>query len=344
MRDAVARLGDRFRAALDPLLAGVGRCALLDFPNHGNVGDSAIWLGERAYLRGRGIDVVYTCDLDTYTPSRLRAALGPDDPILLHGGGNFGDLYPRHQRLREQVAADFPRHRIIQLPQTIRFESEDAVERARGTLGRHGGFTVLVRDEPSRRMASERLGLPAHLSPDAAFALGPLPRDRPVVDLLWLRRSDGERAGGDRPAAGEDDGGPSTEVADWLLPPGGGSAARAGLFAAGRWTLARCAPARELARRAMAHRFDAAADRELARGTALLSRGRVVVTDRLHGHILSLLLGIPHVVLDTRHGKISAFREAWTRDAAGVAAASTPADAGRAARALLSGGGGRSAG
>jgi pyruvyl transferase EpsO len=41
----------------------------------------------------------------------------------------------------------------------------------------------------------------------------------------------------------------------------------------------------------------------------------VVVSDRLHGHILCLLLGIPHVALDNRHGKLRAFRDAWTREA-----------------------------
>jgi pyruvyl transferase EpsO len=50
------------------------------------------------------------------------------------------------------------------------------------------------------------------------------------------------------------------------------------------------------------------------RGCALLSRGKVVVTDRLHAHILSTLLGIPNIILDNNYGKLSSFRDAWTRD------------------------------
>jgi len=38
----------------------------------------------------------------------------------------------------------------------------------------------------------------------------------------------------------------------------------------------------------------------------------VAITDRLHGHILCLLLGIPHVVLPDRYGKLRGFVEAWT--------------------------------
>ena len=43
-----------------------------------------------------------------------------------------------------------------------------------------------------------------------------------------------------------------------------------------------------------------------------LAHGRVVVTDRLHGHILSTLAGIPHVVLDNASGKSRAMYETWT--------------------------------
>ena len=44
----------------------------------------------------------------------------------------------------------------------------------------------------------------------------------------------------------------------------------------------------------------------------MLSQGRFAITDRLHGHILCLLMGIPHVVLNDRYGKISNFYETWT--------------------------------
>ena len=47
-------------------------------------------------------------------------------------------------------------------------------------------------------------------------------------------------------------------------------------------------------------------------GMRMLSRGRVVVSDRLHGHVLSLLLGIPNMVLDNRYGKVRGMFNAWT--------------------------------
>src|SRR5262249_180799 len=58
--------------------------------------------------------------------------------------------------------------------------------------------------------------------------------------------------------------------------------------------------------------YTALANRQLRRGTQLLSSGRVVLTDRLHAHVIALLLQIPHVVLDNSYGKVSGFVEQWT--------------------------------
>ena len=58
--------------------------------------------------------------------------------------------------------------------------------------------------------------------------------------------------------------------------------------------------------------YDTAARARVLRGCRLLSSGRVVITDRLHAHLLSLLLGIPHAVLDNSYGKVGAYMDAWT--------------------------------
>ncbi|KAH9493136.1 hypothetical protein Btru_022442 [Bulinus truncatus] len=48
-------------------------------------------------------------------------------------------------------------------------------------------------------------------------------------------------------------------------------------------------------------------------GLNFIQRGRVVVTDRLHGHILSTLLNIPHVLIDNPPFlKLSSFDKSWT--------------------------------
>ena len=54
-------------------------------------------------------------------------------------------------------------------------------------------------------------------------------------------------------------------------------------------------------------KLDAAAHNRFQRGIRQISRGRAIVTDRLHVHICSLLLGRPHAVLDNSYGKVRRF-------------------------------------
>lgn len=51
-------------------------------------------------------------------------------------------------------------------------------------------------------------------------------------------------------------------------------------------------------------------------GFKLLGSARFVVTDRLHGHILSTLIGVPHVLLDSKLGKNLNLHDTWTKDCA----------------------------
>src|SRR3954463_6923286 len=56
---------------------------LADYPRHLNVGDSAIWLGERQLLRPAGVRVVASCDTATYSRRAFGRALA-GRPVLLH--------------------------------------------------------------------------------------------------------------------------------------------------------------------------------------------------------------------------------------------------------------------
>lgn len=292
--------------------------ALLDFPNHGNVGDSLIWLGERRLFDAMGYAVRYHCDNVAYNAAALRRALGRSGgTILVHGGGNFGDIWPEWQRFRERVAIEHPDRRIVQLPQTIHFKGDPGLERARAAFGAHPDVHLLVRDEPSLKLATESLELPATLCPDMAFAIGPLARTaEPDLDAVVMGRIDTERE-----RAGVD----GIEIAsmlrsDWTADH------RDQLGWEKRYDLVQYR-SRRLGRRFARREAFAVATQPALRltyewlahdrarfGRDLLSRGRVLGTDRLHGHVLATLMGIPHVVVDSGYGKLTRFHEAWTAD------------------------------
>lgn len=274
--------------------------ALVDFPDHANVGDSAIWLGEIAMLRGiTGHEPAYVSTWHDFDAEAFRRAC-PTGTLFLHGGGNLGDIWPHHQQFREHILATVRDRAVVQLPQSIHFRNPDGVARFAGLATEHPDFTLYVRDRPSLDFASARLSCPTHLAPDSAFALGHQSRAPADCDVLMLLRTDDERRDhATMPSAGN-------TMVDWLeddpdLPRAFTSQARA--------------------------RVD--------RGLRLLSRGRVIVTDRLHGHILADLLGIPHVVLDNDYGKIAAYLAAWAgSERVPAIRATTMAEAERAAAQL----------
>jgi pyruvyl transferase EpsO len=70
---------------------------------------------------------------------------------------------------------------------------------------------------------------------------------------------------------------------------------------------------------AMSRLFYSMARQRVEFGCSVVSSGRVLVTDRLHGHILALLLGVPHVVMETGYGKIRGFSESFSGRMNGVA-------------------------
>jgi pyruvyl transferase EpsO len=324
---------------LHDLLPAGTRVALVNFPNHANAGDSAIWLGALASLRRMQVAVAYRSSWGTYEPQALRRALGDGGVVLLQGGGNFGDLYPeRQQATRERVLADLSDLRTIQLPQSLHFDDPANLDRMRKLCESHSDFTLLVREESSLAYAKDHFDVPIELCPDLALALDTHPRrGEPRVDVLHLARTDKESTG----AEAVDPEGVTVERVDWL----------ADLDDEPAWPLSdrlRLRLNRALLKRSQASpsftrntwkdsamTFEPLARRWVARADEILARGRVVRTDRLHAHVLSLLQGIPHVIEDNSTGKVKAFHDTWTHACSLTHWASTPAEAAELSRGLV---------
>jgi exopolysaccharide biosynthesis predicted pyruvyltransferase EpsI len=332
----VTSMRDRLHAALRGLLPPGTRVALVDWPGYANVGDHLIFLGTLQLLRRLGVELAYTADLGGYSERGLRAAVGGDGVILLAGGGNFGDRYPGFQRVRERILLDFPRARIIGLPQTLDFTDPRPRDRTAAIVAGHDDVHLLWRDGESLERAERTFAAQNALAPDCAFALEELPAaSRPAsAPQVWLSRSDDERSG-ERllPPPGE-----PALVTDWLLEPeafqrSGRGRMRAHAVRAARAASRNALTGGRLSRQSVRVRTEISR-RRLEAGVALLSLGEVLVTDRLHAHVLSVLLGKPHVVVDTGYGKLDRFIRTWTHDASYLARATSAAEAAAAARAL----------
>lgn len=295
--------------------------ALVDFPDYPNVGDSAIWLGASNALRRitkRHPSFVCTKSLVDFDRLALDC---PEGPIFICGGGNFGDIYDDHQSFRYNLMGAFPGRKIVQLPQSIHFNSMDEAKKCAEHIKRHGNFYMYVRDQRSLEFAQKAFDCSVTLAPDAAFCLGDITQlieKEPQHDTVYLIRSDSEKASSDLTALFQTVDGP---IWDWLSEPS--STSRKDLL-----TIVRAIASGGLSAKAFrAQHYDDKAMRRLKRGVGMLASGSRVISDRLHVHILCVLLNIPHVAFDNSYGKIHGYIDAWTKECPLVSKATTSAEA-----------------
>jgi exopolysaccharide biosynthesis predicted pyruvyltransferase EpsI len=338
--DVVARCGAALRETIVPLLRGERRVALVDFPHSLNCGDHAIWLGEKALLGSLGIEVVYACDTFNYDREAMAERIG-DGLILMQGGGNFGDLYRLYNEFRLRVLEDFPNNRVVVFPVQAAFLDQAYLNRVKAVMSRHGNLTIIVRDVVSHHMLSAQFAGIADvlLTPDMAFALGPQRRICPPnYDIVWLARTDGERMTANDPETVTGLADTPTSLIRGVGFPDGltltyQARQRPGEVLITDWYRLQMDDAVVAALNAMD--YDAMSAAYLSRALLLLSLGRLVITDRLHAHILCMLLGVPHILLNNAIGKNWNFYESWTRGTPLCRLASGSAEAWAIARSTI---------
>ena len=141
-----------------------------DYPVHMNIGNLLIMQGTERFFRDYQYNVMLRASYINYS-SALAKKIPGDATIVLHGGGNFGDLYPVLQKHRESIITDFPLNKVVLLPQTAHF-STDFSRRASALQFRwHRDLTLFVRDEASYRQLHGVFSEKVCLMPDMAHQL-----------------------------------------------------------------------------------------------------------------------------------------------------------------------------
>lgn len=302
--DYISGLQHQLNEAIIATCKGMTTYALIDFPNHSNVGDSAIYLGELKLLRE-----IFQRDPCFVSQTKYHVddieKFGSVDVIFLHGGGNFGDVWPVHQQFRERIIARYPDHKIVQLPQTLHFIDLAALKRSAEVIASHPNFTLLVRDQRSYNIAYDAFDCEVKLCPDSAMALGPQSKIGVVKHpCLAMLRQDRETqlatTGGDVMLC-------DCPVDDWIEEPR--LISRQGKFL--NKIMPSLGPLRRKAMPVLSMYYESWASTRVNCGLAQISSADFIITDRLHVHILSSLLGIEHIVLDNNYGKVSEYIKQW---------------------------------
>ena len=293
------------------------RLSLLIIPTPRIAGDHAIWIGEKIFLKTLKVEVAHQCSLETYDKAAMAAALG-SGTILMHGGGNFGDTYS-YQQFRHRILTEFPDNKIVIFPQTVMFFTDFSIKQSAELFSAHTDVTIAVRDVLSLRILEKIFWLSSADGSRARYGIYDWPQARqikPVFGVVWLSRTDTEGVHGalipktiapleirqkNIDLGRYDDGIPTIVQAD---------IAGSMLFVTDWY---RCTLDQQGLDRYKMLSFDQRSQFWLDRAFRILSSGHVVITDRLHAHILCTLMGIPHVLLNNNYGKNFLFFETWCR-------------------------------
>ncbi|MFI3282089.1 MAG: polysaccharide pyruvyl transferase family protein [Rikenellaceae bacterium] len=302
---------DQLRALIDNSLGALidSDFVLWDLPYHSNIGDLLIWEGELSFLGGLKHNLMESRSrVDwSYKP------LSEETIILLHGGGNFGDVWDYHQEFRCKIIESYPSNRIIILPQSVHYSDRQNMICDAEVFSKHPQLTICARDRVSYdTLVANFTDNNILMLPDMAFCIPSQSLLRHAVESgeksLFLKRTDKELA------AQRVDITPHfpLTVADWptfgTLNPTTVSLK----FAVELYKLGVKIPNLD---RYVANSYK---QRLIKRGVRFVTEYREIFTTRLHVMILAILLHRSVEVLDNSYGKNSRYYLTWLSDLDGV--------------------------
>ncbi len=290
---------------------------LLDLPYHCNLGDTLIWQGEKDYLS----TLPYRCLYRTSCGGNVAKAfkkISKETIILLHGGGNFGDLWPLHNAFRKKAHEMFPHQKTIILPQSVYYKSQGKLEEDADFYMRYPNVTICARDRVSFEILTQYFpNNPKLLVPDMAFCME-MNSYRHIANpegIVFIKRLDKEINETISYQEFPDD----VYVSDWLFLSDSKEYARLGTVK--RWATRYD----KLLGTDWKHSWvDYYWDRFLRplfvnAAINFLDKYKHIYTTRMHAAILGVILGKDDITLyDNSYGKSSAFFDTWLNDVDGL--------------------------
>ena len=305
----LSSVNDLKNTVLNELTALItGDYVLLDIPNHKNIGDHLIYKGELDFFNR----IPFQCQSKSSVTFNFSGKI-KSNIILLHGGGNFGDLYPMHQKFREKVILENANKRIVILPQSVQFDKEsEAIESAK-IFNQHPDLTICGRDQYSFDYLKKYFGqCNIIMLPDMAFCSQYQKSKQATKDLLIMKRRDFEIGDADEVELSSD-----YTISDWTTFEPTLKESIAKYYEKVNNKLSKWG-FKALKKDSVFGLFPLRYENTyIQMGIDLVSQYKFVISTRLHGHILCLLLGIPSIIVDNSYGKNKRFYNSWLKNVEG---------------------------
>lgn len=266
------------------------RLLVIGTPNFGNLGDHAISEGEIKFLKDnfKDCEIIEFSFLEyTHAKETVSSMARESDIIFIHGGGFLGTLWLLAENMVRDIIVKFPKNKIIIFPQSIYFENDQLheLDNTKRIFGKHSDLTIFARDKRSFDFAMENY--PSNnvikFVPDIVTYLDFSEYGFQRKDFLFCLRTDKEKV--DNPEIKQlfeilESKGYNCSITDTVVDAN---------FEG------------EIRKKYLESKF-----KEFA-------ASQLVVTDRLHGMIFSLITGTPCIAFDNVSKKVSGVYE-WFED------------------------------
>lgn len=142
------------------------RIVLLDTPAYGNMGDQAIAIAEKQFLKlFFPENRIYEFTHLTYLSceKEIVASLSQNDIVLIQGGGFIGSLWKYQEKVFLRILRKLRTHKITVFPQTAFFESskkgEAVAEKFRQTVAQCSDLCLFAREQNTYDYLTKKMGM-----------------------------------------------------------------------------------------------------------------------------------------------------------------------------------------
>ncbi len=270
------------------------RFILLNSPEHGNLGDHAISLSEIQFFKKYKLNYV---ELSGRFCRKffnvIRKNIITNDIICITGGGFLGSLWKKEDLFVQEVIKSFPKNRIIIFPQTLYFENNDEyLNNFVKVYECHKNIVFLHREEQSLMCAERIFGKSENikniLMPDMVLLYDwKAKKNHAVKDkkILFCFRSDKEAHMSIQT---------KKEIEEICLKSG--------------YKVDNISTVTNYSIPFSSRK------KELNKLLKKMRNASLVITDRLHGMLLSYVAGTPCIALDNVSGKVQNVWKAWLQE------------------------------
>jgi pyruvyl transferase EpsI len=287
---------------------------LLNVPSHGNMGDHLIFEAEKRFFAEQLPNFVIHCISTAelfYGFNIVTGAIKDDDIICITGGGFLGSLWPEEELRIRRLIQSLTKNKIVFFPETVYYSlnSAELLKQAEPIYSSHPNLYFTVRDSNSYSLVKNKI-LKEHservfLLPDMALYLSfqfKYHREK----ILFCIRKDKEKA----IKAKQLEAILYEQLKEYYIT----------------YTDTQVPYSVSLKR----------SSKEVRKKLIEFASAKLVVTDRLHGMIYSVITNTPVIVMDNVSHKISQVYDLWLKDVPYVRVVDDPNDVPKAVSELLS--------